>query len=210
MPGFTAYSGMREIGRIKDGETLVVAAATGPVGATVGQLARAAGARAVGIAGGPQKCAYLLNELGFDAAVDHRSPDFVDELAAACPDGVDVYWENVGGAVLEAVVPLLNLYARLPICGMVASYNDTEPPAGPDQLPGFMRTVLSQSLTVRGFIQTEFREKHWDAFQREMPGLVKDGSVKFREDIVDGLENAPEAFTGLLNGKNFGKLLIRL
>ena len=143
MPGFTAYSGMQEIGRIKEGETLVVAAATGPVGATVGQLARAAGARAVGIAGGPEKCEYLLKELGFDEAVDHRSPSFGDDLAAACPEGVDVYWENVGGAVLEAVVPLLNLYARMPICGMVARYNDAKPPAGPDQLPGFMRTVLS-------------------------------------------------------------------
>ena len=210
MPGFTAYSGMAEIGRIKAGETLVVAAAAGPVGSAVGQLARAAGARAVGIAGGPEKCAYLVEELGFDAAVDHRSESFAEGLKAACPDGIDVYWENVGGRVLQAVLPLLNLYGRMPVCGMVAQYNATGAPEGPDRLPGFMRTVLNQSLTVRGFIQTEFRAKHWDNFQRDMAELVADGRMKYREDIVDGLENAPSAFAGLLEGRNFGKLLIRV
>lgn len=210
MPGFTAYAGLAEIGRVREGETLVVAAAAGPVGATVGQLARAAGARAVGIAGGPRKCAYLVEDLGFDAAIDHRSEDFGERLAAACPDGVDVYWENVGGRVLEAVLPLMNLYGRLPVCGLVSQYNATGDAAGPDRLPGLMRTVLNRSLTIRGFIQTEFRARHWDAFQRDMAALVGDGTVKYREDVVDGLENAPQAFIGLLEGRNHGKLLIRV
>ncbi|MGF9663827.1 NADP-dependent oxidoreductase [Arthrobacter crystallopoietes] len=210
MPGFTAYSGMAEIGRIQAGETLVVAAAAGPVGSAVGQLAKAAGARAVGIAGGAEKCAYLVEELGFDAAVDHRSADFADRLKAACRDGIDVYWENVGGKVLEAVLPLLNLYGRMPVCGMVAQYNATGVPEGPDRLPGFMRAVLNQSLTVRGFIQTEFRAKHWDGFQQDMARLVAEGRMKYREDVVEGLESAPKAFTGLLEGHNFGKLLIKV
>src|SRR3954469_22193633 len=160
MPGFTAYAGLLEIGRPQPGETVVVAAATGPVGSAVGQIARLKGARAVGIAGGPEKCRALLDELGFDAAVDHRAPDFRDRLAEAVPDGIDVYFENVGGAVARAVVRHLNLYARIPVCGLVAGYNATGAAEGPDRLDGFMRTVLTKSLTVRGFIVGEFEKEH--------------------------------------------------
>ncbi len=210
MPGFTAYAGLLEIGRPAPGETVVVAAATGPVGSAVGQIAKIKGARAVGIAGGPEKCRALLEEFGFDAAVDHRSPDFVAELDAAVPDGVDVYFENVGGPVAEAVFRRLNKYARVPVCGLVAGYNATAAPEGPDRLPGFMGQVLTRSLTVRGFIQDEFTGSHTRDFLRDMPGWVRDGSVRYREDVVVGLENAPEAFRGLLRGANFGKLLVRV
>ncbi len=210
MPGFTAYAGPLELGRPKAGETVVVAAATGPVGSAVGQIARVKGARAVGIAGGPAKCEALLEEFGFDAAVDHRSETFADDLAAAVPDGVDVYFENVGGEVTRQVLRHVNLYARMPVCGLVADYNATGAPEGPDRLPGFMRLVLSKSLTVRGFIQGEFTASHGRDFVREMSAWVGDGSVRYREDVVEGLENAPEAFRGLLAGRNFGKLLVRV
>lgn len=213
MPGFTAYAGLLELGRPKPGETVVVAAATGPVGSAVGQIARVKGARAVGIAGGPEKCRALLEEFGFDAAVDHRSESFADDLAAAVPDGIDVYFENVGGAVTAAVLRHLNLYARMPVCGLVATYNSTPGsygPEGPDQLPGFLQLVLRRSLSVRGFIQGEFTASHGRDFVRDMTAWLADGSVRYREDIVEGLENAPEAFRGLLAGRNFGKLLVRV
>lgn len=210
MPGFTAYAGLLEIGRPQPGETVVVAAATGPVGSAVGQVARLKGARAVGIAGGPEKVRALVEELGFDAAVDHRSPTFRDDLAAATPDGIDVYFENVGGHVAAEVGRRLNRYARIPVCGLVADYNATEAPSGPDRLPSYLRRVLTLSLTVRGFIQDEFLPTHHADFLRDMTGWVRDGSVRYREDVVDGLENAPAAFRGLLAGRNFGKLLVRV
>ena len=210
MPGFTAYGGLRAIGKPAPGETVAVAAATGPVGSLVGQLARIAGARAVGIAGGPAKCAYLTDELGFDAAIDHRAPDFPARLAAACPDGIDVYFENVGGAVWQAVLPLLNKYARVPISGLVAHYNDEATSAGTDPLHATMREVLSRSLTLRGFINTEFTQDHYADFQREVGAGIGNGRIRYREDIVDGLENAPEAFMKMLDGGNFGKLLVRV
>lgn len=210
MPGFTAYAGLLQIGRPQPGETVVVAAATGPVGSAVGQIARIKGARAVGIAGGPDKCRALIEEFGFDAAVDHRSESFVDDLAAATPDGIDVYFENVGGHVAEAVMRRLNTYARVPVCGLVADYNATSAPDGPDRLPGFMRRILTLSLTVRGFIQDEFAAEHQVDFDREMAAWVADGSVRYREDVVEGLENAAEAFRGMLTGRNFGKVLIRV
>ncbi|NUR05864.1 MAG: NADP-dependent oxidoreductase [Nocardioidaceae bacterium] len=210
MPGHTAYAGLLEIGRPQPGETVVVAAATGPVGSAVGQIARIKGARAVGIAGGPEKCRALIDDFGFDAAVDHRSPTFADDLAAAVPDGVDVYFENVGGPVAREVLKRMNLYGRIPVCGLVADYNAGSAPEGVDRLPGFMRRVLTKSLTVRGFIQTEFVRSHYRDFLRDMSGWVADGSVRYREDVVDGLENAPEAFRGLLAGRNFGKLLVRV
>jgi NADPH-dependent curcumin reductase len=210
MTGFTAYAGLLEIGRPKQGETVVVAAATGAVGSVVGQIAKLRGARAVGIAGGPEKCKALIGEFGFDAAVDHRSPDFVSEFDAAVPDGVDVYFENVGGKVTEAVIRRFNKYGRMPLCGLVSGYNATSAPTGPDRLPGFIGLLLSRSLTVRGFIQDEFLTTHYREFQRDMSGWLKDGSVKYREDVVVGLENAPSAFRGLLAGRNFGKLLIRV
>src|SRR5262249_36649180 len=134
MPGFTAYAGLRVIGKPRPGETVVIAAASGPVGSLVGELAKSAGARAVGIAGGAEKCAYVKHELGSDAAIDHRDPDFAANLAAACPDGIDVYFENVGGAIWQAVLPLLNKFARVPVCGLVAQYNGVEKGDGTDRL----------------------------------------------------------------------------
>lgn len=210
MPGFTAYAGLLVLGRPQAGETVVTAAAAGPVGSAVGQIAKVKGARAVGIAGGAEKCRILLEDYGFDAAVDHRSPTFADDLAAATPDGIDVYFENVGGDVAAAVTRRLNRFARIPVCGLVAGYNATSAPEGPDQLPAFMGKVLALSLTVRGFIQDEFVAEHHEDFLREMSGWVADGSVRYREDVVDGLEAAPEAFRGLLVGRNVGKLLVRV
>lgn len=210
MPGFTAYAGLLEIGRPQPGETVVVAAAAGPVGSAVGQIARIKGARAVGIAGGAEKCRLLTEVYGFDAAVDHRSDTFADDLAAATPDGVDVYFENVGGHVTEAVTRRLNRYARIPVCGLVAGYNATSTPEGPDQLPGFMRRVLTLSLTVRGFIQDEFTASHGEDFARDMGAWVADGSMAYREDVTDGLEHAVEAFRGLLAGRNVGKAVVRV
>ena len=210
MPGFTAYGGLYAIGKPARGETVVVAAASGPVGSLVGQLARISGARAVGIAGGPGKCAYVKDELGFDAAIDHRAADFPAQLANACPKGIDVYFENVGGAVWQAVLPLLNNYARVPVCGLIAQYNAAGRGEGPDRLPATMREILSRSLTVRGFLNYEFIREHYADFQREVGAGVKEGRIRYREDIVDGLENAPDAFMKMLEGGNFGKLLVRV
>ncbi|WP_101927202.1 MULTISPECIES: NADP-dependent oxidoreductase [Luteimonas] len=209
MPGFTAYAGLREIGKPQHGETLVVAAASGPVGATVGQIARQAGARVVGIAGGAEKVAHVRDDLGFDVALDHRADDFAAQLAAACPDGIDVYFENVGGKVFDAVLPLLNDFARIPVCGLVAHYNDTAPPAGPDRVPQLMGLILSRHLTVRGFIQHDFIQLYPE-FLREMGRWLQDGRIRYREDVIDGLDNAPAGLIGLLQGRNFGKLLVRI
>jgi len=209
MPGFTAYAGLTQIGRPRAGETVVVAAASGPVGATVGQLAKTLGARAVGIAGGPEKVAYLRS-IGFDAAVDHRAEDFAAQLAAATPDGIDVYFENVGGHVWNAVFPRLNDFARIPVCGLVALYNLTTPPGGPDRTAALMSAILRKRLTLRGFIVTDFDGDLMGEFLSRATPWVRDGSLKYREDVVDGLENAPAAFIAMLDGKNFGKLLIRV
>jgi hypothetical protein len=209
MPGFTAYAGLREIGRPQPGETLVVAAASGPVGSLVGQLAQRAGARTVGIAGGERKCAYLRDELRFDAVIDHHADDFAEQLAKACPDGIDVYFENVGGPVWQAVFPLLNPFARVPVCGLVADYNGSAPVQNGIGVPELMRGILSRKLTIRGFINHDLKQ-YFPDFLREVMPWVRDGSIKHREDIVDGLENAPQAFIGLLKGANFGKLLVRV
>jgi NADPH-dependent curcumin reductase CurA len=210
MPGFTAYGGLRVIGKPAPGDTVVVAAASGPVGSLVGQLAKLAGARAVGIAGGPEKCAYVQDELRFDAAIDHRDPDFSAQLTAACPNDIDVYFENVGGVLWQAVLPLLNTFARVPVCGLIAHYNGVDKGDGTDRLPATMRAILSKSLTVRGFINNEFAEQHYAAFLREVSAGIADGRIRYREDIVDGLEQAPAAFIGLLEGRNFGKLIVRV
>jgi len=210
MPGFTAYAGLRVIGKPKSGETVVVAAASGPVGSLVGQLAKIDGSRAVGIAGGHEKCAYVKDELRFDAAIDHRAADFPSQLAAACPNGVDVYFENVGGAVWQAVLPLLNKFARVPVSGLVAQYNGVGKGDGTDRLPATMREILSKRLTVRGFLNYEFAGEHYAAFLREVGAGIADGRIRYREDIVDGLENAPEALIGMLEGRNFGKLIVRV
>ena len=180
------------------------------MGSLVGQLAKLAGARAVGIAGGPEKCAYVKDELRFDAAVDHKGADFAAKLAAACPDGIDVYFENVGGAVWQAVLPLLNQFARVPVSGLVAQYNDAGQGDVTDRLPATMRAVLSKSLTVRGFINYDFAADHYAAFLREVGAGIADGRIRYREDFVDGLEKTPEAFIGMLEGRNFGKLIVRV
>jgi NADPH-dependent curcumin reductase CurA len=200
---------MKVIGQPKPKETVVVAAASGPVGSLVGQIAMLAGARAVGIAGGREKCDYVMNELRFDAVIDHRSTTFASELASACEDGIDVYFENVGGHVWDAVFPLLNQYARVPVCGLIAQYSG-HGESVQDRLPATMSGILRRCLLLRGFINTEFLETHYEAFQTEIGPLVATGKIKYREDIVDGLENAPEAFIGMLSGRNFGKLLVRI
>jgi len=209
MPGLTAYVGLSYLGQPKIGETVVVAAASGPVGGTVGQLARLAGCRAVGIAGGPEKCAFVRDSLGFDACVDHRAPDFAEALAKSCPDGIDVYFESVAGHVLRAVLPLLNPFSRVPVCGVIAHYNETEPPPGPDHLPALIRATLVKRITWRGFLVFDFADKEGE-FLAHVGPLVRDGRIRYREDRVDGLENAPAALIGLLEGRNFGKVIVRV
>ena len=197
------------IGKPQAGETVAVAAATGAVGSVVGQIAKIKGCRAVAIAGGADKCAFAREELGFDAAVDHRAPDLAQRLKGACPDGIDVYFENVGGAVLNAVAPLMNPFSRMPVCGLIAHYNDAAPPPGPDRLPGFLMRVLANRITVRGFIVRDFADQHAD-FQRDVGGWLREGRIRYREDFIDGLENAPAGLIGLLKGNNFGKLVVRV
>jgi len=209
MPGLTAYAGLLTIGQPKPGETVVVAAATGPVGSAVGQIARIHGARAVGIAGGPEKRRALLEEFGFDVALDHRSPTFEQELEEATPKGIDVYFENVGGHVLRAVLPRLNDFARIPVCGLIAHYNQSAPPTGPDLTPDLLMRILRQRLTFRGFIVGDFADQQ-AAFERDTLRWIGEGRLKYREDIVDGLHACPQALVGLLRGANFGKLVVRL
>lgn len=210
VPGFTAYAGLLEIGRPQPGETVVVAAAAGAVGSVVGQVARLKGARSVGIAGGADKCRLLTEEFGFDVAVDRRSPDFAAELAAAVPNGVDVYFENVGGDVSRQVYQHVNEGARVPVCGMVSTYNDTAAPAGPDGTDAFIQLIQGKRMSLQGFIHFALRPG-WDAeFRREMPAWVASGDVRYREDIVDGLEAAPTAFRRMLAGGTVGKTLVRV
>ncbi|HWK74603.1 MAG TPA: NADP-dependent oxidoreductase [Povalibacter sp.] len=209
MPGFTAYMGLLDIGAPKPGETVVVAAATGAVGSVVGQIAKIRGARVIGIAGGPEKCAYAVRELGFEQCVDHKDPDLPKLLAQACPNGIDIYFENVGGAVFDAVWPLLNKFARVPVCGLIARYNESSLPPGPDRLPLLQWTLLYKRIRMQGFIILDYYERFGE-FQHDMTQWLKEGRVKTREDIVEGLENAPQAFLGLLEGRNFGKLAIKV
>jgi hypothetical protein len=209
MPGLTAYTGLVNIGQPKPGETVVVAAASGAVGSVVGQIAKLKGCRAVGIAGGQRKCEFVVKELGFDACVDHHSAPLPQNLKAACPDGVDVYFENVGGRVLNAVIPLMNLFGRVPVCGLIAQYNANGLAREVDRVPALMLAILAKRLTFRGFIVSDFAAQK-DDFERDMIQWLRAGQVKYREDVVEGLENAVAAFQGLLKGRNFGKLLVRL
>ena len=210
MPAFTAYMGLLDIGAPKPGETVVVAAASGAVGSVVGQIARLEGCRVVGIAGGDDKCRYVRSELGFDACIDRRARDLPGRLAAACPQGIDVYFENVGGAVFDAVLPLLNTRARVPLCGLIAHYNDTAPAPGPDRLGLLTGTLLAKRIKMQGFIIFDDYGSRFAEFHDVMSAWLAEGRIKYREDIVDGLENAPEAFIGLLEGNNFGKLVVRI
>jgi NADPH-dependent curcumin reductase CurA len=204
MPGATAYRGITEICRPKPGETVVISAAAGAVGSVAGQLARRAGARVVGIAGGADKCLWVQDSLGFDDCVDHRALNLRDELAASCPKGIDAYFENVGGAVQAAAFDLLNPFARVAMCGMVSQYNESELPPGPNL--GF---IVGKRVLIQGFIVSDMPQKlaEW----RELAGpWVADGSLSYREDVVERLENAPDALANVLAGRNFGKLLVRV
>ena len=209
MPGMTAYSGLLQIGKPEAGETLVVSAASGAVGSLVGQIGKLKGCRVVGIAGAEKKCEYVINDLGFDQCVSYKTDRFPEQLAAACPQGVDIYFENVGGRVTEAIIPLLNFKSRIPVCGLIANYNDTALPQGPDHLPMLLRAVLTQRVSITGFIVTDFNHLLAD-FLRDVGSWLAEGQIHYREDIVTGLENAPTAFIGLFSGNNFGKLLVQL
>jgi NADPH-dependent curcumin reductase CurA len=202
--------GLLDIGQPKTGETVVVAAASGAVGSVVGQIAKLKGCRVVGIAGSADKSRFVTEELGFDACIDHHSVDLNQQLAAVCYKGIDVYFENVGGKVFDAVLPLLNPAARIPVCGLIAHYNDTALPEGPDRLGLLTRTLLVKRIKMQGFIIFDDYGDRYSEFFNQMSPWLKEGKIKFREDIVDGLENAPQAFIGLLEGKNFGKLVIRV
>lgn len=210
MPGFTAYVGLLDIGRPKAGETVVVAAATGAVGSIVGQLASLQGARVVGVAGGPEKCRHAVDVLGFDACLDHRAPELESRLAAACPDGVDVYFESVGGHVLDAVLPLLNPHARMPVCGAIAHYNQDRFDPGPDKRPQLLAVVLQKRVRMQGFIILDHYADRFAAFQSDMSHWLEDRRVVLVEDLVDGLEHAPAALIGLLQGRNLGKVVVRV
>ena len=210
MPGMTAYMGLMDIGQPQAGETLVVAAASGAVGSVVGQVAKIKGLKVIGVAGGADKCRYVVGELGFDVCLDHKAENFAEQLAQACGDGIDIYFENVGGKVFDAVLPLLKPKARIPVCGLIAQYNATEAPAGPDRMPLLQRTLLTKRVRMQGFIVfDDYGDRHSEFFKAMAP-WVRDGKMKFREDLVDGLEQAPEAFIGLLEGRNFGKLVVRV
>ncbi|CAH8190411.1 NADP-dependent oxidoreductase [Vibrio aestuarianus] len=210
MPGFTAYMGLLDIGQPKAGETVVVAAATGPVGATVGQIAKIKGCHVVGIADGEEKCRYATEVLGFDHCLDHKADNFAEQLAEACNQGIDVYYENVGGKVFDAVLPLLNTASRVPICGLISQYNATSLPEGPDRLSMLMGTLLTKRIRMQGFIIFDDYGHRYNEFAADMTQWLSEGKVKYREQLVDGLENAPQAFIGLLEGKNFGKLVIQV
>lgn len=209
MPGFTAWHALMNIGKPKMGETFVTAAATGAVGQIIGQLAKQQGCRVVGIAGGKRKCDYAVRELGFDVCVDHSASDFPAQLAAACPKGIDIYMENVGGPVFDAVVPLLNLGARIPVCGLIAHYSGGGM-EGRDRLPGFMSEALFRRLKIEGFIIFDAYPQYYAQFLKEVTPLVESGQIRVREDLLDGLEAAPQGLCDLLKGGNFGKVVVKV
>lgn len=209
MPGLTGYVGLLDLGRPKEGETVVVSAATGAVGSLVGQIAKLKGCRVIGVAGTEEKCRYAVDTLGLDACVSHREADLASALNDVCPDGADIYFENVGGKVFDAVIGLMNVHGRIPVCGGIAHYNDTGPPPGPDRLAGAMRIILTRRLTVRGFIIFDHHHRIPD-FTRDVSGWLREGRIVYREDVVEGIDNAVGAFLGLLRGENFGKLVVKV
>jgi NADPH-dependent curcumin reductase CurA len=205
MPGMTAYFGLLEVLKPRAGDTLVVSAASGAVGAVVGQIGKINGCNVIGVAGSDEKCEYTVNELGFNSAINYKTQDVSAELARLAPNGVDCYFDNVGGPVTDAVFDNLALKARIAICGQISQYNAATPAQGPRNL-----SVLTRNrATVEGFLVYDFELQHEIARAR-IANWIKDGQIKYKEDVVDGFENAPEAFIGLLNGKNFGKLLIKV
>ena len=210
MPGTTAYVGMHNFAKPQKGETLVVSAASGAVGSTVGQIGKIYGCRVVGVAGTDDKCEFTKTELGFDDCINYKDPNFKEKLKSACPDGVDIYWENVGGITFDTVMPLLNDYSRIPVCGLISLYNATSLKGGEkDRLPLLFRQILTKRMMIKGFIVFN----HYDQREESIIALskwIKEGKIKYKEDFVEGLENAPNAFIGLLNGKNFGKLVVKV
>lgn len=210
MPGFTAYMGLLDIGQPKPNETVVVAAASGAVGSVVGQIAKIKGCKVVGIAGGADKCKYVVDELGFDVCIDHHADNLAQQLADSCPAGIDVYFESVGGKVFDAVLPLLNSKARVPVCGMIASYNNTSLPPRPDRLGLLVSILLRKRIKMQGFIIFDDYASRYPEFVKQMSDWLKQGNIKFLEDFTEGLENAPMAFIDVLNGKNFGKAIVRI
>jgi len=211
MPGYTAYAGLLQIGEPEPGETVVVAAASGPVGATVGQIAKIKGCRVIGIAGGTEKCAHVIDNLGFDACIDHKTDNFTDRLKAVCTNGIDIYFENVGGKVLYAALPLLNPFARVPVCGVVSWYNLAGLPEGRDYGPAIMGTILRMKVKMQGFIITDsFPMSTYRDFVKDMSQWVAEGKIQYREQVVDGLENAPAALNDVLVGNNFGKMVVKV
>jgi len=215
MPGFTAYMGLLDIGQPKSGETVVVAAASGAVGAVVGQIAKIKGCYVIGIAGGTEKCLYVKEELGFDECIDHHAADFAEQLSKAAHankahQGFDIYFESVGGAVFEAVLPLLNAKARIPVCGLISQYNDSNPAKSNAASASLMRMILTKRFKIQGFIIFDDYGDKYSEFTHQMSTWINEGKIKFKEDIVEGLENAPQAFIGLLEGKNFGKLIVKI
>ena len=210
MPGLTAWAGLTQIGQPKAGETLVVAGASGPVGATVGQIGKILGCRVIGIAGGPEKCTHVVDTLGFDGCIDYKADGFSDALKAAVPRGIDIYFENVGGAVFDAVLPLLNACARIPVCGLISQYNATSLPDGPDRMNLLLGTILRKRMTMRGFIVFNDFGHLYPEFARQMGDWVKEKKVHYREEMIEGLQHAPSAFAGLLRGEAFGKRVIHL
>jgi NADPH-dependent curcumin reductase CurA len=210
MTAFTAYVGLLDIGQPRPGETVVVAAATGAVGAMVGQIAKLKGARVVGIAGGAAKGRFAVEQLGFDACLDRHDPQLAQRLAAACPSGIDVYFENVAGPVFDAMFPLLNIGARIPVVGAIAHYNDSAPPPGPDRLPQVLKIVLQKRIRMQGLVILDHYADRFDAFSRDMAAWVAEGRIRPLEHVVDGLANAPAAFIGMLEGRYMGKLVVRV
>lgn len=204
MPGVTAWYGLYDIGKPKEGETVVVAAASGAVGSVVGQLAKLRGCRAVGIAGGKEKCEWVVRELGFDACLDHRDPTLKEQFKEATPKGVDVYFENVGGAILDMVLARLNPFSRIPLCGIVSQYNSTEPYGVKN-----FASLLTNRVTVQGFIVSEHMNR-WPEALADLAKNVAAGRIKYRESVAEGLDEAPRAFIGMLEGKNFGKQLVKI
>ncbi len=204
MPGLTAYAALLDVGDPKSGETVVVSAASGAVGSIVGQIAKIKGCRAVGIAGSPEKCAYVTNELGFDACINYKTDDLDQALATTCPSGIDVYYDNVAGKILAAVLRRINQGARIPLVGLISQYNATEMPPGPNLVP-----LLVKRAMIKGFLVTDHGQRMSD-FLRDVSAWIAEGRIKYREDIVPGLDRAPRAFLGLFRGENFGKLIVQV
>jgi NADPH-dependent curcumin reductase CurA len=204
MPGMTAYFGLKEIGQPKAGETVVVSAASGAVGSVVGQLAKLWGCRAVGIAGGSRKCEYVTGELGFDACVDYKAANLAEALKRACPAGVDVYFDNVGGEIFDLMLREMNLFSRVVVCGLISDYNATEPYGIRN-----WRSVLVNRIRLQGMIVFDWRNRYGEAL-KALSDYYAQGKLKYRESVVEGLENAPRGLIALLRGQNFGKQLVKL